>query len=103
VARPKLEIDPQVVENYARHGATNAEIGAMVGCDERTVRRRFADFLAKGRSERRQKLREKQYDVALSGNVTMLIWLGKNELGQSDKAGGAADDDPEPELDPKVG
>ena len=30
-------------------------------------------------------LREKQYDVAMSGNVSMLIWLGKQVLGQSDK------------------
>jgi len=30
-------------------------------------------------------LAKKQYDVAISGNPTMLIWLGKNELGQADK------------------
>ena len=30
-------------------------------------------------------LLKKQYDVAMSGNVSMLIWLGKNELGQVDK------------------
>ena len=27
----------------------------------------------------------KQYDEAMSGNTTMLVWLGKNELGQTDK------------------
>ena len=30
-------------------------------------------------------LRRKQYEVALSGNPSMLIWLGKNVLGQSDQ------------------
>ena len=30
------------------------------------------------------KLRRKQIEVAMSGNHTMLIWLGKNMLGQSD-------------------
>jgi hypothetical protein len=30
-------------------------------------------------------LLKKQYDVAMAGNVSMLIWLGKNILGQSDK------------------
>lgn len=29
-------------------------------------------------------LRRKQWEIALEGNVTMLIWLGKNTLGQAD-------------------
>lgn len=29
-------------------------------------------------------LRRKQYQMALEGDRTMLIWLGKNHLGQSD-------------------
>lgn len=31
-------------------------------------------------------LRRKQFEVALEGNPTMLIWLGKQMLGQADKA-----------------
>lgn len=31
-------------------------------------------------------LRTRQYQLAMSGNPTMLIWLGKNWLGQTDKA-----------------
>ena len=30
-------------------------------------------------------LREKQWELAMMGNVQMLIWLGKQYLGQSDK------------------
>lgn len=30
-------------------------------------------------------LRRKQFQQALDGNITMLIWLGKNLLGQTDK------------------
>ena len=29
-------------------------------------------------------LREKQWEVAMDGNVQMLIWLGKQYLGQRD-------------------
>ena len=29
-------------------------------------------------------LREKQWEVAMEGNVQMLIWLGKQYLGQKD-------------------
>ncbi len=31
------------------------------------------------------KLKRKQIDVALQGNVVMLIWLGKQYLGQAEK------------------
>lgn len=27
----------------------------------------------------------KQYEIAMEGNVTLLIWLGKQYLGQTDK------------------
>jgi hypothetical protein len=29
-------------------------------------------------------LKRKQFDMAMKGNVTMLIWLGKQTLGQRD-------------------
>ncbi len=31
-------------------------------------------------------LRRRQFEIALEGNPTMLIWLGKQMLGQADKA-----------------
>lgn len=42
------------------------------------VYKRFAD-------NGRRSLRRKQYQLAMSGNATMLIWLGKQYLGQADK------------------
>lgn len=38
-----------------------------------------------GREYGKQRIRSKQYAVALAGNTTMLIWLGKNMLDQRDK------------------
>jgi hypothetical protein len=40
--------------------------------------------MAKGRDDLKQSLRRSQIRLALSGNAVMLIWLGKNILGQSD-------------------
>lgn len=37
-----------------------------------------------GRAERRDVLRTAQLRTALRGNATMLIWLGKQDLGQRD-------------------
>ena len=44
----------------------------------------FYPYILKGQEETKQKLRHAQIKSALSGNATMLIWLGKNILGQSD-------------------
>ncbi len=46
---------------------------------------KLAEFLTQNRMKGRSKLRVKQMQVALAGNVPMLIFLGKQYLGQSDK------------------
>jgi hypothetical protein len=45
----------------------------------------FTEYKYKRKETMRINLLKKQYDVAMAGNVSMLIWLGKNELGQKDK------------------
>jgi len=85
MARPKLVIDPKTVEGFAKLGALNTEIADHFGCDEGTIRKRFSDILAKARASRKIKLRELQWRLAEKGNLGMLIWLGKQELGQHEK------------------
>jgi hypothetical protein len=102
VARPRLNIDPKLVENYARLGASNTEIADCFGCDEGTIRKRFSEILAKARATRKRSLRRMQWAAAKKGNVTMLIWLGKNELKQTEQPFDD-DGDGEPGLDEKMG
>ena len=83
--RPKLNIDPDLVEKLAGIGCPNKEIAAIVGCSVDTLTDRFSDVINKGRENGKTRLRKKQIEVALAGNVSMLIFLGKNMLGQSDK------------------
>jgi len=45
----------------------------------------FPEYKNKRQEGLRINLLKKQYDVAMSGNVSMLIWLGKQYLKQSDK------------------
>lgn len=85
MARPKKEIDAKVVEAMAYVGAPNTDIAAYFSVNEGTIRKRFSEILAKARAGRRVKLRELQWDAAKHGNTTMLIWLGKQDLGQADK------------------
>jgi hypothetical protein len=82
--RKLLPIDPTVVEGMASVGATDVEIAHFVGAGEETIRRRFGAILLKSRSGMRLRLRQAQYKLALDGNPTMCIWLGKQMLGQRD-------------------
>jgi len=72
------------VENLASFGLTNKEIAEALGYDENTLKRHFEIFLVKGRVNLREKLKRKQIAVALTGNVSMLIWLGKQYLDQTE-------------------
>jgi len=47
-----------------------------------TICARFGRALEKGRALRKRLLRQRQTEVALAGNPAMLIFLGKQELGQ---------------------
>lgn len=45
----------------------------------------FPEYKEQKREGIRMSIRKKQYDMAMQGNVALLIWLGKNELNQTDK------------------
>lgn len=95
MARPQKPVDAKVVEAMASVGATTEEIGHYCGVSGETIRRRFGDILAKARSNLRTRLRQAQLKLALNGNATMLIWLGKQILNQQERQAidvGAADD-----------
>lgn len=93
LGRKEIQIDKGKLEIAMMYGATCADCAGMFFCSDDTIVRfikkeygmNFAEFSDKRQSEIRLKLRQKQIQVALNGNVTMLIFLGKNLLGQSDK------------------
>jgi hypothetical protein len=83
--RSKIPVDPHLVEVLAGVGCTNTEIATITGCSSATIGRRFAKNLTKGRDDLKMRLRKKQLDLALAGDRTMLIWLGKQYLDQTEK------------------
>jgi len=85
MARPPIEIDGAIVEKLAEVGCKLDEIADYFGCSHDTIERRFASELTKGRSSLKMSLRQWQLKKAKEGNVVMLIWLGKQMLGQQDK------------------
>lgn len=83
--RPRITIDRRVVEGMALVGGRDTEIADYCQISTATLRRRCAEILRKARAQRTLRLRQLQWQSAESGNVTMQIWLGKNELGQRDQ------------------
>jgi len=84
--RPRLAIDLRQLDQLARIHCTHEEIAAVLACSTDTLARRFAERIEKGREEGKMSLRRAQFKAALSGNATMMIWLGKQHLGQADQS-----------------
>lgn len=89
--RPKIEFDLKQVEKLAMLQCTYDELAAFFDCSKDTIINRMKDdesFSAaykSGLEKGKMSLRRLQWRAAESGNVTMLIWLGKQHLGQTDK------------------
>ncbi len=81
----KYDIDERLVRAMAMSGAQNKEIAEFCGCSPEIIGRRFRDVLSEGRAARKLRLRQRQFQAAMDGEVAMLIWLGKQELGQVDE------------------
>ena len=84
--RPKkYNLDTKQVEQLAGFGCTDTEIASFFDISRTTLERNYEHYLTKGREEGKIRLRQYQWASAKKGNVAMLIWLGKQLLGQSDK------------------
>jgi len=81
------------VDKFLVSGANGVQIAAYVGVCQDTLYIRckedkgvdFSVYLAEKRQKGNSLLLGKQYQVAMSGNVSMLIWLGKQRLEQSEQ------------------
>ena len=84
VGRDKKVIPPEEVLKLAQIGCKDIEIAKWFGIDSNTLRYNFSVELLKGRESLKHSLRRAQIKLALSGNATMLIWLGKQQLDQAE-------------------
>lgn len=89
--KPKTIISPANMakaEKYALEGCKNCTISVLMGWDPEWLHQRkdILKKLTKKRAERKLMLLRAQTRKALEGNdTTMQIWLGKNELEQTDR------------------
>ena len=83
--RKEKNSEEKTIEKLASYGLTNKEIAEALGYDDNTLKRKFEISLIKGKANLKERLKRKQIQVAMQGNVTMLIWLGKQYLGQAER------------------
>ncbi len=79
------EIDAEMVKRLAGIDCTIKEIADIIGTTPETISDYFAEQVRSGRANGAMSLRRKQFERAMDGNIGMLIWLGKQRLGQRDK------------------
>jgi hypothetical protein len=93
--RPEIlkndEITRNLIAGHAEYGCTLSEMAAMMKIDRGTltgfidrhpeVKKAYDDADASSK----RGLRKQQHELAMSGNPTMLIWLGKQRLDQHDR------------------
>lgn len=91
--RPKADIDWTYVGKMCEAGGSGVGIAATLGIDEGTLRKRcetdnkctFSEFSQQKKAKGDELLKSKQFQVAMTGDKTMLIWLGKQRLDQREK------------------
>jgi hypothetical protein len=100
MGRPRIPLDWDKIEKMGAIFCTAEEIAAVHGCSVDTISRRceevygitFAEYLNEKQAYGRRSLRRKQYQKAVEeGDRVMLIWLGKQYLGQSESGDRAID------------
>lgn len=80
----------KLIENMARIMCTEEEIAECLNTTPDTLHNSendglFRSAIKRGQSQGKQSLRREQWKLAQKGNASMLIWLGKQWLGQTDK------------------
>lgn len=91
--RPEKHIDYKQLDKFCAIHCTGEECAALLDMDYDTLNRKlkeeghggFTDYFTQKSANGKASLRRRQFQAANEGNPTMLIWLGKQWLGQSDK------------------
>lgn len=92
--RPFKEIDWEEFDKLCAIQCTQAELASWFDCcrdtiDAAVLREKgvpYQEYYAEKAGKGRVSLRRMQYQMALKGDKTMLIWLGKQYLGQVERS-----------------
>lgn len=91
MGRPEVKIEKEDFEKLCSMQCTLVEIAGFFDCSEDTIEnwckktyrgQTFSEVYKRKSAKGKISVRRKQFQVADAGNATMLIWLGKQYLGQ---------------------
>ena len=102
IGRNKTVIPEEQVMELSKLHCTNKEMADFFDVPLSTFTDNFRDIITKGRLDTKQRLRAAQLKLALNGDRTLLIWLGKNILGQSENPVSAENNQVLPWLEDKA-
>lgn len=93
MGRPRIEIDKKQFENLCGMQCTLVEIAGFFDCSDDTIENwckreygeTFSEVYKRKSVSGKISLRRQQFQAANAGNVSMLIWLGKQYLGQKEQ------------------
>lgn len=92
IYRVKRKFDAEQVEIYGKFRATYETMAGHMGVPVDIIRKKmedeesdFSKAYKKGFSDCKLKLTEQQLYWAFKGNATLLVWLGKQYLGEAEK------------------
>ncbi len=83
--RPPMEIDVEKLKEFLAVNMPVRRIAHYFNCTPETLYNKFRDLIVQSNVDYEYGLRLAQLRAANDGNPTMLIWLGKQVLGQSDE------------------
>jgi hypothetical protein len=87
VGRPVAEIDEKtmkLIRDLSSIGCPVAEIAYATKIPLSTLKKNWQYLINEGRMGANISVRKKQFNKAMAGDNTMLIWYGKQHMGQSD-------------------
>ena len=85
MGRPRIILDESLIERFIGRGYTVEYVADYFDVNPDTLYANYSESLRKGRVFRNSCLQAKQLQTAMKGDRTMLIWLGKQWLGQKDQ------------------
>jgi hypothetical protein len=93
MAHPKISLDWSKIDKLLQSHCSGVGISGLIGVHVNTLYRKceedkgmkFEEYRHLKMAEGKELLRQKQFSVAMGGDKTMLVWLGKQYLDQSEK------------------
>jgi len=85
--RPPKQIDVELVRKLSAIHCTVEEVADIVGCCRDTLYARLdlKAAIEAGNNFGKMSMKRKMHEIAMKGNVQMLIWLSKQRLGYKDR------------------